>query len=388
MPRLLPVIILLPLAGFSVVNNQSSIVNWPPAAQPAPTEATPLFEKARALEAVMAASKDNRFVGAASCGPCHTDQAGKQLASNMARAAFSPKEHPLFDRFKNEAARLSGFRFLFLWERDPFEISVSDGVRELRIPAQWALGAGVHGVTFVARLGKGKYLEYVLTYYSHTGRLDFTPGQGDRPSRTLAEAAGQPNSRDEAFRCLSCHTTGSVDSPGADDIRVGELGVRCEACHGPGLLHLEAAKREDWAEVRRQIRNPGRSTAIEVLRLCGGCHREPPADARQVNWKDPANARFQPVGLSQSRCFLQSDGKLSCLTCHDSHSDVRRAEPKFYVDICARCHNPAKSPPAANCSATDCVGCHMPRVQAISHMEFSNHWIGIYSSSNRLVPAR
>jgi Cytochrome c554 and c-prime len=237
MPRLLPVIILLPLAGFVIVNRPQLSTD---------ERSNP------AVEPRMAADNENKFVGAASCVPCHKSQADKQLASNMARAAYSPRQHPLFDRFKNEAARLSGFRFLFLWERDPFEISVSDGVRELRIPAQWALGAGVHGVTFVARLGKGKYLEYLLTYYSHTGRLDFTPGQGDRPFQTLAEAAGQPNSRDEAFRCLSCHTTGSVDPPGADDIRVGELGVRCEACHGPGLLHLEAAKREDWQEARRQ----------------------------------------------------------------------------------------------------------------------------------------
>jgi hypothetical protein len=270
-------------------------------------------------------------------------------------------------------------------ERDPFEISVrmASANCESRRNGRWE----PEFMTFVARLGKGKYLEYLLTYYSHTGRLDFTPGQGDRPFQTLAEAAGQPNSRGEAFRCLSCHTTGSVDSRDTDDIRVGELGVRCEACHAPGLLHLEAVKREDWDEARRQIRNPGRSTAAEVLRLCGSCHREPPADA---SWSTGRirRTRFQPVGLSRSRCFLQSDGIFHALRCHDSYADVRRAESRFYSDICARCHHPAKLPPAARCSAPDCAGCHMPRVQAIRHMEFANHWIGIYSSSNRLVPAR
>ncbi|PYV08931.1 MAG: hypothetical protein DMG07_24405, partial [Acidobacteria bacterium] len=360
------------------------------ALEPGSAEARALAEKVEAELARQVPGRRNEFVGSAKCAACHQAEAKKQLASNMARAASSPREHPLFDRFKNDAARLMGLRFAFLWEEEPVRMLVSDGKREVKVPVQWALGAGIHGVTFFSRVGGGEYLEILLSFYPAAGRLDFTPGQGERPLRTLSEAAGHPNERAEAFRCLSCHTTGSRDDPAAQDIAVGELGVRCESCHGPGLFHVEAVKAQDWERARRQVENPRRYSARRILDGCGACHREPPVDPARVNWNDPANARFQPIGLSQSACFRKSGGALSCVTCHDPHSNARRGEPQSYARACAGCHTAGKHPPAAQCATSrggDCVSCHMPRVEAMRHMEFSNHWIGVYSDSNALVPA-
>lgn len=330
----------------------------------------------------------NGFVGSDTCVPCHRPQAQRQLASNMARTAFRPGDHPLFLKFRNEAARVMGLRILFLWEEGPFRISISDDKRELHVPVHWALGAGVHAVTFFSRLEQGKYLESLLTYYSKTGTLDFTPGQGESKLETLQEAAGRVNERPEAYRCLFCHTTGSRDAPEMVDVEVGELGVRCEACHGPGMLHLETVRAQKWNEMRRTIKNPRHYTASQVLEDCGACHREPPKEPLRVNWKDPANARFQPIGLSQSRCFQKSNGTLSCLTCHDAHSNARR-DPDYYSRVCIGCHTSSRLSQAPVCRSQrreGCASCHMPRVHAIRQLEFSNHWIGIYSQSDRLVP--
>lgn len=365
------------LSHSAIVNRHSSLVNSVDALS-RKTSATP--------------TPEGGFAGSASCVPCHRSEAEKQLTSNMARAAFHLREHPLFERFKNQAVRILGFRFAFLWEVEPFQISVvAEGEKEMRLPVQWAFGAGVHGVTFLSSLEKGKYLEYLLSYYSQTGRLDFTPGQGEKKFRDLVEALGQVQDRVEAFRCFSCHTTGTLDRADVENITVGELGVRCEACHGPGLRHLQAVGEQDWEGARKNVENPRRYSAGKILELCGRCHREPPVGPSRVNWRDPVQARFQPIGLSQSRCFQRSRGELSCLTCHDAHADAKRADPNFYSAICARCHSDLQFPPAKICTreqTSDCVSCHMPKVEAMRHMEFSNHWIGIYPTSNKLVPLR
>ncbi len=327
------------------------------------------------------------FIGSATCAWCHKAQAEKQSASSMARAAFRPQLHPLFDRFRNQEARTATVKFSFLWKDEQFQFVVSQGDGESRFLVQWAFGSGRHAVTFVSKMGGGAYLESRVSYYPEIGRLDFTPGRDNTEFGSLQQAAGHINERAESFRCISCHTTGSRMDPGEQEIVLGELGVRCEACHGPGLAHFEAVKRGDRDRAAKAVGSFKRDSAEEVLRLCGKCHREPPQDSSRVDWKDPANTRFQPVGLSQSRCFRQ--GRLSCTTCHDPHTDARRADPRFYASICASCHNSSKNPPAGLCLAETpggCVSCHMPRVPAMRAIVFTNHWIGVYPSADKLVP--
>ena len=133
---------------------------------------------------------------------------------------------------------------------------------------------------------------------------------------------------------------------------------------------------------------PDRFTAESLLKLCGACHRHP-SSARpgQIRPDNPFLARFQPVGLMQSKCYARSEGALSCVTCHDPHA---RSSPDrvSYNAICLECHG-AHGPtamPAAGihsrvvCPVSPrerCVECHMPQVDSGQHILFSDHWIRV-----------
>ena len=107
--------------------------------------------------------------------------------------------------------------------------------------------------------------------------------------------------------------------------------------------------------------------------LCGKCHRLPPAAGAAFDWGNPWNVRFEPAYLSRSACFRKSQGRLSCLTCHEAHDGLRRDDTAYYNGKCTACHAAAHK----DATMTDCVRCHMPRVSPRAPLAFVNHWIGM-----------
>jgi Flp pilus assembly protein TadD len=84
-----------------------------------------------------------------------------------------------------------------------------------------------------------------------------------------------------------------------------------------------------------------------------------------------------PYRLRQSLCWIESQGTLSCLTCHDPHRRVPQARrAAHYRDACLTCHQP-EDMPAAHADAGDCVSCHMPkrRTQDVVHVTMTDHKI-------------
>jgi len=85
--------------------------------------------------------------------------------------------------------------------------------------------------------------------------------------------------------CIKCHSTGGNPALQTDtkegwfDTRVGELGIACEACHGPGENHVKRFKnpiqryafhlsdRDDFSIVNPEHLNHKRSSQV-----CGQCH--------------------------------------------------------------------------------------------------------------------
>ncbi len=83
--------------------------------------------------------------------------------------------------------------------------------------------------------------------------------------------------------CVECHATGGILERGPlkhlKDTRVAELGIACEACHGPAEDHIRANRNP-----RRRLRmhlgenpdptivNPARLPARKQNEICGQCH--------------------------------------------------------------------------------------------------------------------
>ncbi len=207
--------------------------------------------------------------------------------------------------------------------------------------------------------------------------------------------------------CITCHSTGGVpglnQQTGQLESRVGELGISCEACHGPGEAHVR--HQEGLAAAAAAISNPDRApdtTIVNPLRLdhvraseiCGQCHgvfiprsaedgmdyalhgiqyrpggdlhktrlyiqhpREGNSAADWANyyrnesflrerwWEDGtilAGGR-EYTAMRESGCFQR--GEMSCLSCHSMH-DAPPAD-QLKQDLlgsaaCTQCHDQPK----------------------------------------------
>ena len=273
------------------------------------------------------------YAGAAACAKCHPAEFAAQSASAHAHA-LAPSKPPQ--------------------------------------PGLWAFGAGAQAITFVSRLNSETYLERDETWYRRLNGIGRTPGHktaGGTRLRIFDPEAG-------ILRCFSCHSTGPLAISADQAITPHELGVRCEACHGPAAAHVK-----DPLKVRPH--NPGKLSADELNAFCGQCHRMPGIQGDTTDLKDPWNSRHQPVMLAASYCFKAAAGRLTCLTCHSPHGPLE-TRPAAYDAACRKCH-PAQRH-SANIAGKPCAGCHMPGVPAQPSLIFANHRIAVYAPDDPISP--
>jgi len=193
------------------------------------------------------------------------------------------------------------------------------------------------------------------------------------------------------FQCASCHVTDfrkgySVDADRYESQWL-ELGVGCEACHGPRARHASEA---DGRAPRTRVPRPvpmglgPQPPSAEVAR-CAPCH----ARRRQLADFTPAATdagamtaflgAFDPTvlddpaffadGQVHEECyewtsFVQSkmyDRGVACSHCHEPHSGALRARGNA---LCLTCHRRALDSQAHTFHrqgpGSECVGCHMP----------------------------
>jgi predicted CXXCH cytochrome family protein len=231
--------------------------------------------------------------------------------------------------------------------------------------------------------------------------------------------------------CIQCHAVAGEpqeteweDDAGALHVRfqtrVGELGIACEACHGPGRAHASRfrnpMRRAGWDDAPESAHpvNPEELDSAAASAICGQCHAYfVPAD-ESAFWEigytrsylpgetldhsrqllhpasapedGPALSRelgsiFWPdgtirvggreySGLTMSACYEKGSGerKLGCLSCHSMHAGSRddqlRSEVVEDADApCRGCHEttPEHSGHPAKSIGASCVNCHMPK---------------------------
>ena len=271
-------------------------------------------------------------------------------------------------------------------------VNDAEGERE-GIPASIVIGSGRNGQTYLGRDRFGQWFILRLSYYTHTHGWDFTPGQ--EPSITsFADPKGQTLSHSQVSECLSCHATSLQMAPNGPDARHSLFGVGCESCHGPGRAHVDFQQGSTVSATRPAASMEDLQTAppARIMQICGGCHSTLFDSHIDMPKTGESFSRFATTALAQSRCY-RSSGTLSCITCHDPHTEVT-PNPAAYEAACLGCHSgparPARpmnasSPPAPICKVNPrngCIGCHMPTQSnpSFPHTLFHNHYIKIWTA--------
>jgi hypothetical protein len=227
--------------------------------------------------------------------------------------------------------------------------------------------------------------------------------------------------------CIDCHSVAGVPGAASDtqprDTRVAELGIACEACHGPAHEHA-AANRSPLRRYLAHLSDAPDPTVVQPARLdhrrasevCGQCHSSAgtvdqaawtsggqpyrPGDELAgsrdlLRWADEQEnprvrawleqepdglvGRFwrdgsirvagrELNGLLESPCYQR--GELSCLSCHSMHAYEDASDqlaPGMGADAaCLQCHGEYAERIEEHTrhhpgdAGSACYDCHMP----------------------------
>jgi tetratricopeptide (TPR) repeat protein len=374
---------------------------------PTPTAGDPF-----ALPPITAASFRNAshtvgYVGSRACMKCHRDDYQSYLHTTHSRSmgevdvAHEPPDgdcrHDLSGRsyrVYRDGATLRLREFI----EDP-------GGREVVLAdhaARYGLGSGNYSRMYL--MADGDFLiETPVTWYPRRKTWGMSAGYEKDPR--------QPGfTRTIDAGCLYCHA-GRAETIGdaGERLKVLELPIGCERCHGPGELHIaeRRAGRPIAGSLDDSIVNLRHLSRDRQEDICSQCHLSASAniavrgrsknDFRPgmrmadfvVNYRidRPDSAMTVSGQIEQmrlSRCYVQSK-TMTCTTCHDPHAHLEAsAKEAHYRNQCLSCHKTesCRLPAKARMDAKDyCVTCHMPKGPTdIPHFSFTHHRIGIHAA--------
>jgi tetratricopeptide (TPR) repeat protein len=335
------------------------------------------------------------FVGASRCAECHSAIFHAQQNSRHAHTFYRPSELGDLSLPQSPLCDPSEAKVMHRLKRvDPDVIEQQTEVKEQIYSAvvKYAFGSGDRGLTLVGRGENGQAFELRLSQYREGTKYcwDVTSGHLRQPDEAI-RFLGEPLTEDAVRRCLSCHVTSAQAIIAASGPVASDHGIRCEKCHGPGGNHILAVQ-ADFPD--RAIIDPRLASGSQVVSLCAECHSP---RGRSVSKDDPLAVRFQGATLTWSRCFLESQDTLDCMTCHDPHRNAAKS-PVYYEKKCLSCHSGTRrsrsersrsdlessshTPPPSICpvnSTKGCIGCHMPSVKnVVPHSSFTDHFIRVH----------
>lgn len=315
------------------------------------------------------------YAGNEACKGCHPHEYQLYIASPHAQTLHPVPVGALRPEFDSHQTVMD--------ERDGILYSVRKGDGKNQVVAatasgttwggvKWVFGSGVEAWTYLAQ-HDADFLQLRITYYPIDGTWNFTPGSG--PGAPVRHVLGDPFTPGQAAACFGCHSTVLVGTRERLDLDHSLLNVGCESCHGPCRSHVESMS-GGAAHTQTAAVTPLRHDGTQIMQLCGTCHRIPVAVSDESAAGESQLARFPGIALPRSRCFLASNGKLSCITCHDPHESTKQQEASF-ESKCLNCHSEPQGIPCSHGETKGCINCHMPQ-EAIGRklpLRFHNHWI-------------
>jgi predicted CXXCH cytochrome family protein len=343
------------------------------------------------------------YISSAQCSACHTDVAAEWQGSDHGWAWREPTSANVLGNFDDTTFENKGVSSRFYTRNGKYFVE-TDGPDGKPTEFEIKYTVGVKPLQqYLVETGNGRLQVLDLAWDTEQNRwYHLYPSQNNKAGDGLHWTGPYKNWN---ARCAECHATSFEKNydptTKSYSSKQAEIGVGCEACHGPGEAHAswaEARERFDpsvWSKVSPNgltVQFKAGDTETEIQQ-CAGCHsrREPfSASSPTPGTKFADNYRLALLrnGLYHADgqildevyvygSFLQSKmyaSGVSCTNCHQPHSNQLKADGNA---VCTQCHSPQGNPgfpslkPAfydgpehhfheTGSEGAQCASCHMP----------------------------
>jgi tetratricopeptide (TPR) repeat protein len=357
---------------------------------------------------------DVAYVGRDTCRPCHAETWSTFSHTGMGLSWYPLASAPAIEDWTTHNTfdvKATGLRYRmfrrdgkFFMRQSAIDAKGNESAVDERELTR-VVGSGHHSRTYLVTMGD-KLFQAPACWYTKDAVWDLCPGY---------EQNNDYFSREIDRTCVFCHNARMVRKPSARNAYIEPIpdGIDCERCHGPGRLHVDKWAHGDTPSGQGDpaIVNPKRLTAPLRMQICFQCHLGDSKSTERVSrvetaledWRPgrPITAAMIPYRFSEatphefglsaqvdrlllSRCYLESQGRMECVTCHDPHVTVYRKDrpADFFTSKCLSCHTTesCKGSPSARRATSptdDCVFCHMRKAEPSDHRHavFTDHWI-------------
>ncbi|WP_105101530.1 tetratricopeptide repeat protein [Microbulbifer pacificus] len=338
-------------------------------------------------------SETGKYVGSAVCSNCHSEQSNLWQGSHHDESMAHASPQTVKGNFDNQSLTALGMEHRFYQRDNTFWVS-TEGSRGERAEFKVLYTFGTEPLQqYLVEMNKGRLQALPLAW--DTEKKSWFHLQADlkpKPGEWIHWTQGGMNWNS---MCADCHSTGlskNFDSKTREyDTRWEGIDVGCEACHGPGSLHVAQAG-EGITPSKETLDMIRGESAAELVDKCGRCHarRQPLTPVFKHN-SDTMLDHYLPMTLQNGPYY--SDGQIneevfvygsftqskmyamgvSCVDCHNPHSTrlVRKGN-----SLCTGCHlseqydtskhhhHPTSEAHASDTYSTgtgnQCVDCHMP----------------------------
>ncbi len=332
------------------------------------------------------AAKPSHYVGRQTCARCHATQTERWKGSDHDLAMDLATPEFVLGDFDNAHLEHYGVTSTMYRRGDEFFVKTDgpDGkLAEFRV--KYVIGVRPLQ-QYLTELDRGRVQVLPVSWDTQGKRWFFvSPDEPFGPGDPLHWTGSAQNWN---HMCADCHTTNFAKNydVGTDThhYSFSEIDVSCEACHGPGSLHVELAESHSIFWDRRHgyglvnLKDEDSKTELET---CAPCHAH---RQRVYPGFRPGREFLDYYGLSLLEDHLyHADGQINeevyvygsftqslmyrkgvrCTDCHDPHT----TRLKFQGNrMCGQCHMPSKYDGPYHhhhqfgSKGAQCVACHMP----------------------------